>query len=294
MKTYVTIDIGGTAIKHGVLFGDHSFAVTGETQTQAQNGGPAILQKVVAIIEQYRAAYPVSGICVSTAGVVDVEQGEIVYADRLIPNYAGVRIKETIESQFHLPCEVENDVNCAALSEYHIGAARNTEVSVCLTVGTGIGGCILIGGKVLHGHAYSAGEIGHMNLCGKMFQEMGAASVLVRRVAERKNQPVSSLDGKIIFDLAREGDRVCEEEIDKMVDVLGHGIANVCCCVNPEVVVLGGGIMAERAYLAGRIRTSVDRYLVDYIARRTRIAFAENKNYAGMLGAYFHFQERQK
>lgn len=84
----------------------------------------------------------------------------------------------------------------------------------------------------------------------------------------------------------------CIRAIDEIVDVLGMGIANICYVINPEVVVLGGGIMAQKEYLYERIRKSLDKYLIPSVASHTRLAFAENKNQAGMLGAFYHFRGR--
>ena len=117
MKKYVSIDIGGTAIKHGIIDGNADILVKGKMPTEAQKGGPGIMEKAVRIIERYRKDYELSGICISTAGMVDVEKGEIFYSAPLIPDYAGTKIKEELEKRFSIPCEVENDVNCAGLAE---------------------------------------------------------------------------------------------------------------------------------------------------------------------------------
>ena len=294
MNHYIVIDIGGTSIKHGILQEDLQFVITSETPTEAQKGGQHILQTVLQLILHYRMQYSVCGVCISTAGMVDIKHGVIVYADPLIPDYTGIAWKETVERNFGLPCEVENDVNCAGLSEYHAGVACGASIALCLTVGTGIGGCLLIDGKIIHGTSYSAGDFGHMLLYGTEFQKLGAASVLVSTVAKKKNCPAAKFNGKIIFEMARQGDTDCVEAIDQMAETLGCGIANLCYCINPEIIVLGGGIMAEQDYLENRIRTAMDSYLIPYVAQNTRLAFAQNKNHAGMLGAYFHFIQQQK
>lgn len=294
MNHYIVIDIGGTSIKHGILQEDLQFAATGETPTQAQKGGPHILQTVLRQITQYQAQYPVCGVCISTAGMVDTQRGVIVYAAPLIPNYTGIAWKETIERETGLPCEVENDVNCAGLAEYHNGAAKGAHIALCITVGTGIGGCVLIDGTVLHGSGYSAGEVGHMQLDGTEFQKLAAASILVSQVAKKKDCSTTALDGKRIFAMAKQGDADCIAAIDQMTEALGCGLANLCYCLNPDTIVLGGGIMAEQDYLRPRIRKSLDDHLIPYVASHTSLAFAHNQNKAGMLGAYFHFMQKQK
>lgn len=293
MKTYICIDIGGTSIKYGIIKENGKFLVTGETPTEALKcGGPGIMKKVETIIEGFLKEYEPEGICVSTAGMVDCENGKIVYAAPLIPNYTGTEIKKSLEEQFHLPCEVENDVNCAGLAEYFNGASKESKISVCLTVGTGIGGAILIDGKVFHGFSGSGCEVGYMHLPGGEFQNMGASSILVKKTAEYKQINPESINGKYVFEYAKKGDKDCIRAIEEMCDVLGMGIANICYVINPEVVVLGGGIMAQREYLKDKLRNSLDKYLIPSVAQHTRLEFAENKNQAGMIGAFYHFKGR--
>lgn len=292
MKKYVSIDIGGTAIKYGVINSEGQIVEKEQMPTEAWRGGPEILNKVIGIVETYKKIYTVSGICISTAGMVDVEKGEIFYAAPLIPNYAGTKFKQVLEEKFQIPCEVENDVNCAGLAESVSGVAKQSKVTLCLTVGTGIGGCIIIQGKIFRGCSNSACEVGYMNMGDSDFQTLGAASVLTKKVAERKKEPQERWNGYRIFEHAKKGDAVCCQAIDEMVDILGKGIANICYVLNPEIIVLGGGIMAQQEFLKEKIEQSVKRYLVPSIAENTKIAFAKHKNDAGMLGAFYHFTER--
>ncbi len=292
MKKYVSIDIGGTAIKHGIIGENADIIVKGKMPTEAQKGGPGIMEKVVRIIERYRKDYELSGICISTAGMVDVEKGEIFYSAPLIPDYAGTKIKEELEKRFSIPCEVENDVNCAGLAENVSGAAKGSRITLCLTIGTGIGGCILIDGEVFHGFGGSACEVGYMYMDGSDFQTLGAASILTKKVAAKKRRPQEEWNGYRIFEAAKQGDTVCLEAIDEMTDVLGKGIANICYVLNPQTVVLGGGIMAQEGFLKPRIQESIRRYLISDIADKTAVVFAKYQNDAGMLGAYYHFQKQ--
>lgn len=293
MKEYICIDIGGTSIKYGMVREDGSFLTTGEMPTEAmQYGGPGIMEKAKKIVETYQAEYRPEGICVSTAGMVDCENGKITYASPLIPDYTGTEIKKTLEELYGIPCEVENDVNCAGLAEHFAGAARGSRISVCLTIGTGIGGAILIDGKVFHGFSGSGCEVGYMHLPGGEFQDLGASSILVKKVASYKNTDPEEINGKYVFEQAKQGDEDCIRAIREMCEVLGMGIANICYVVNPEVVVLGGGIMVQKEYLKDLLRDSLDKYLLPSVAQHTRLEFAQNQNQAGMLGAYYNFRSR--
>ena len=126
-------------------------------------------------------------------------------------------------------------------------------------------------------------------MLGSDFQTLGAAGILTKKAAQWKNEEEEIWDGYHIFEEAGKGDELCIRAIDEMCDVLGMGIANICYVVNPEVVVLGGGIMAREEFLKNRIETAVKKYLIPSIASNTRIAFAKHRNDAGMLGAFYHF-----
>jgi len=109
-----------------------------------------------------------------------------------------------------------------------------------------------------------------------------------------KNIDIKDINGKYIFEKAKLGDEDCIKAIDEMVEVLGEGIANICYIINPDVVVLGGGIMAQKEYLYDKIRNSLDKNLIPFIAEKTKLKFAVHKNNAGMLGAYFNYKNMQK
>ena len=104
-----------------------------------------------------------------------------------------------------------------------------------------------------------------------------------------KGETEKKWDGYHIFEEAKKGDKLCLLAIDEMVDILGEGIANICYVINPEVVVLGGGIMAQEQFLKERVECAVKRYLVSSIEEHTKIVFAKHQNDAGMLGAFYHF-----
>ena len=289
MKKYISIDIGGTAIKYGTISECGKLLSRSEMPTEAALGGAAILEKADNIVRKFCEEESYSGICVSTAGMVDTVKGEIVYSAPLIPRYTGTKIKETLGGRFGLPCEVENDVNCAGLAESISGAGKGYNPVLMLTVGTGIGGCLIVDGKVYRGYGSSACEFGYMRMRGSDFQTLGSALSLTKRVAQRKNEPEEEWCGYRIFEQAKQGDAICVKAIDEMTDVLGFGIANICYVVSPQVVILGGGIMAQEDFLKDRIREALNRYLIGYIASNVRIRFAKHKNDAGMLGAFYHF-----
>ena len=291
MKRFICIDIGGTSIKYGLSNEMGQFMHKDSMDTEAlEKGGHGILEKIRNISKYYIKNNDIEGICISTAGMVDPKEGKIVYAlESLIPEYTGMEIKKAVEKEFKIKCEVENDVNCAGLGETWLGAGKNAKSAVCLTVGTGIGGCIILNGKLVHGFSNSAGEVGYMNLNGESFQNLASTTTLVKRVAEIKKIHQKDLNGKIIFDMAKNNDKDCLNEIDNMVKSLATGIANICYVINPEVVILGGGIMAQEEFLKSRIDKALKEILVARIYENTKLEFAKRQNDAGMIGALYNF-----
>ena len=179
MKKYISIDIGGTFIKYGLISEDGAIIENHEMPTQAQKGGEEILNKVLKIIENYTKNHQIEGVAISTAGMVDRENGSIRYASDLIPNYTGINFKKTIREKFGLNSSVENDVNCAGLAEYTSGAGKDSKIALILTIGTGIGGCAVINGEVYQGVSGSALEVGYMKINNGTFQSLGSAKSLV-------------------------------------------------------------------------------------------------------------------
>jgi len=293
MEKYAVFDIGGTTLKYGIVDDNGNIMTHCEVPSEAKQGGACVIHQVMQIVNEYKVRETIKGVCISTAGVVDADQGIIVYANDNIPNYAGLNIKQIVESNVNLPCEVENDVACAGLAERFAGAAQKSRVTVCLTIGTGIGGSLMFGDKVFHGAENFAGEVGYMDISGEHFEKAASAKAMLDKVFERKGNE-ERIDGVKVFELARAGDEVCTEAINEMCDCLARGIANICYIVNPDLVVLGGGITAQGKYLLDIINDKLGMYLIEKIREKTQLLFAKNGNKAGMLGAYYNFSMRQR
>ena len=321
-KRYFALDIGGTKTKYALLGEKGEILSTYEKDTEAQKGGSFILENVKGEIRRVLAELKgnppegaqadtkvdakaertteakteplLSGICISTAGMVDEIKGEIIHAGPQIPEYKGCKWKEEIERRFSIPCEVENDVKCAGLGEYSFGSGKGTSSMLCLTIGTGIGGSFILNGEVYHGTSHSAMEIGYMQIPGGMFQRMASTSALVKRVASRKGEPEELWNGKRIFEEVAKEDKICLEELDRLCDALSIGLSNLCYAFNPECIVLGGGIMEQKDILLPKIWGHLQEHLVPIVAENTRLLAASLGNRAGLLGAYVHFQNRQK
>ncbi|AGX06440.1 probable glucose kinase [Bacillus sp. NRRL B-14911] len=289
MRKFIAFDIGGTLLKYGVLAEDGTFMEKFESPTEAFLGGTAIIEKVKAFGKNLMAQHDISGICISSAGQVDSKKGEILYASDLIPEYTGMKVKQELESWFGLPVEVENDVNCAGLAESWIGTGKDAKSLFCLTVGTGIGGSYILDNKLHTGHSFSGGEIGYIPIEGDQFQELASTRTLIRNVAKRIGLEESELDGKLIFEKAQAGDEVCKEEIERLAYYLSKGIATIAYMMNPEMIIIGGGITVQKDYLYPIIKKHLKKDIIEPILSQTKIEIARNLNDAGMIGALRHF-----
>lgn len=281
MKKYSCLDIGGTYIKNSVMYSDGEIIYKNKSLTVEDDID--ILQKIKNIIKDNISAYDIDGICISTAGIVDAELGKIILAT-MIPNYSGLELKKEIEKEFGLICEVENDVNCIGISESWLGEAKNSTSSVCLAIGTGVGGCIIIDGKLVKGFSNSAGELGYMHIGQSRFSQVGTTSALIKNVYKSKNIE-KPLSGEDIFELAKLGDEICIREIDSMLENISIGIANIIYVINPEVIILGGGIMEQEKYIKDRLYKFLRKHVAKEILENTQVKFAKNQNDSGMIGA---------
>lgn len=291
MKNFICIDIGGTSIKYGILDENGKIINKDSMDTEAlKKGGVGILEKIKFIIKKYIKDYKIEGVCISTAGMVDPKEGKILFAlEHLIPGYTGVEIKKEVEKEFNIRCEVENDVNCAGLGETWIGAGKGSSSSACITIGTGIGGCVILNNNLVPGFSNSAGEIGYMNVNGENFQDIASTNSLIKKVAKIKNIDIEDINGKIIFEMAKNKDEDCLKEIDYMIKSLAIGIANICYVINPEIVILGGGIMAQEEFLKPKLKRALKETLTERVYNNTKIEFAKRQNDAGMIGALYNF-----
>ena len=293
---YLCLDIGGTSVKYGVADEQGRLLLKGEIPNEiVQKGVKGFVESLTRLADRYRQEYDLQGIAVSTAGVVDSEQGAILYAPKYFPGYPGTNLQELLVERTGLPCTVENDVNAAALGEYWLGAGRGAKSLFCITVGTGIGGCIILNGRVIHGASCSAGEAGLQHISPEgTWEEIASTSALIRNVAKAKQVTEAELDGRKIFALAQQGDKDAAEAIEKQMEDLAVGIANICYILNPERIIVGGGIAAQEKYLYPILDDALQKKLLSLVYDRLTLRFASLKNDAGMIGALCNFLMRNK
>ena len=295
MKHYMCFDIGGTSVKFGVAGENGALLQKNEIPNViTQKGVDGLVESLASVTEQCQKEYSLRGIAVSTAGVVDPEKGLILYAPKYFPGYPGTALGERLEKRCDLPCTVENDVNAAAQGEYWLGAGQGAKSLFCITVGTGIGGCALLDGRVIHGAACFGGEAGLQHITpDSTWEEMASTRALIRNVAAAKGIPETALDGRKIFALALGGDEEAAAAIARQMDDLATGIANICYILNPERIIVGGGIAAQEAYLYPLLDTALRDKLFPLVYEKLTLRFAALQNDAGMLGALYNLLQRQ-
>ncbi len=283
-------DVGGTSIKSALVI-DGVVSNFKETPTQALEGGPKVVENLIALLKTYD---DYEGIAISTAGQVDPVLGKIVYANKNIPNYTGMEIVKMVEAALNKPCKIENDVNAAALGETYFGAGKDSSDLLCLTYGTGIGGSIIIDRKVYAGHNGVAGEFGHIIThaqgiecgCGNFgcYEAYASAKKLVKNANEKDS---TITDGRQLFDTINDKNEVMEQVLTDWAFEVAVGLLSLTHIFNPSLIVLGGGIL-EQDLTLNKIQTEFDKLVMPSF-KGVKIKKAKLGNQAGLLGAYSLF-----
>jgi glucokinase len=232
--------------------------------TDASRGGPAVLASLKDVVRTALSEASVDGIGVSAAGQVDWARGAIAYASPNIPGWAGTEVKAELEALFGLPVTVDNDGNAAAYGEHWVGAAKDVSTTVMLTVGTGIGGGIVLGDHVLRGGRFRGGEVGHMILvadgvpcnCGQRgCLEVYASGTAIARQA-REEIPGFEGSAKDVFAAAEQGEATADFVLGNAARALALGIVSLSSIIDPDLFVLGGGVAHASTYLH-RVRAAL-------------------------------------
>lgn len=285
------VDVGGTAIKAGAV--DRRGRIVAKREVATPQFGPASIMLTVGVVarELQEEAGRAKAIGVGWPTPLDPERGIVLFDNKL--RSAGVNIARMAAKATGLPACIENDANAAALAEYLYGAAKGAGSVVLLTLGTGVGGGIVLGGEVWHGRDGAAGEVGHVKVhpggrrclfCGRrgcLEAYAGAQAILKRyRGAGKK------ADGmKDVVDAARRGERLAVTIVSEMAEMIGMAVADLANVLNPEIVVIGGGVARAGEILFGPIRAAVEREALPNVSKGLRIVPAKLGNDAGLLGA---------
>ena len=283
------LDIGGTEVK-AMLKGEDFEKDLANFPSKAGTNAPDIKDDVFDLVEKLKSEYEIEGIAISTAGMVDYKTGIIAGHGPTFKNYKGFDWKKEIKNELGIPAIVENDVKSAAMGELIYGAGQGYNSAFVLTVGTGIGGSLILDGKIHRGASGHAGEIGYMPFETDKFEALASTSALVEKSLE--SYPEKNLDnGKKIFDAIDKGDEDAKKLVDQMTDILARGISNIMLIANPELILIGGGISEQKEKFIDPIIEKVKTYVPENIFESTKIKATKLGNKSGLYGAYALYKE---
>lgn len=309
---YVGVDIGGTNLKAGLVDESGTLLATQKMKVASIVDREGLAWTVASLVQELAKAanIPVSDVAsvgVGVPGTVDIRAGSIAYTCNL--PLRDVPLRKLFHKYLNIPLYIENDANCAALAEFHVGAGRESKRFVTITLGTGVGAGIIHNGKIYHGANGMAGEVGHMVIeqnglpcpCGRhgCWEQYASATALKRMTAEALAAYPDSILARVItendghvsgqsaFIAAREGDPVGQMVCDRYVDYLACGVVNVVNIFQPDTLAIGGGVSNEadeQLLLPVQQRVARESIPCDK-DRRTRIVKAQLGNRAGLIGA---------
>lgn len=303
--TAIAIDLGGTQIR-AALFAGSEMLKRAALPTDIAGGPEAVLQQMGKLVDQVADGIILAecaGIGLSTAGPVDTQMGVILGIPTL-PGWDGFPIKAELSKRFNLPVCVENDAIASALGEWRHGAGRGLYNLVYVTISTGIGGGVVVDGRLLHGRKGMAAHVGHMQLaahgpqcgCGATgcFEALASGTALAKRAAIASREGVSaylaavaknrSVDAADVFDGAKAGDAKCISLVDEEAQYLGQGITSLIHLFSPEIVILGGGMSQNFDMLKAGIHNVIKSQAMDPF-KDVQIVQSQLGDNSGLIGA---------
>lgn len=297
--TSIGIDFGGTSIKLGVCRGGELVATDKPIPTQSFNGPQALIGEMAERVAGLCAAHPgIAAIGVGVPGLVDFERG-YVHELTNVPGWKHVPLKSILGERTGLPVVVENDANAMCYAEWRHGAARGLRNVVALTMGTGIGGGLVLDGRLYRGSQCAAGEIGQTSIdfAGRAghYGNLGAlekytgnhqiAEHAVRRYAEAgQEREIEDCTPKKIADAAEAGDDIARQIWDEVADWLGTGLSSIAWLLNPDAFVIGGGVAQAGELIFAPLKRKVQSMLSTVVWERLQILPARFSNEAGIIG----------
>lgn len=309
-KNRIGIDVGGTNVKIALVDSDGKIGYSNTIPTRAEMGYEYTINNMKQairdlLVETKLSAKDIEGIGFGLPGQVDFKSG-IVRLITNIPGWVEIPLAKMIEDEFHIPTRIDNDVRCAALGELNFGAGKGCENLICITVGTGIGSGLIINGKLVRGASNAAGEIGHIKLqmhdgpicgCGDtgcleafasgpsivaMAEEyiMGGKSTKYREMANGND-----ITPFIVAEAAKAGDPVARRIFTKMGEYIGIGMASVVNLLNPERIIVGGGVADAGDILMTPLKETLKKRAMKIAGETVEVVPAQLGNTAGVIGA---------
>lgn len=308
---FIGVDLGGTNIKGGIVNGDEVL-VKDEIKTGKEQGAEKVIDNIAEIIKRmlFQSGLRLSDIAAIGAGLpgmIDSLRGMVLYSNNL--RWVKVDFVKSLQARLSgpVPIFISNDANVAALGEAAFGAARAFPDSLLITLGTGVGGGVIIGGKIFEGNMGAGAELGHMVIkaggcrctCGRKgcFEAYSSATALIKQtkkamLRDRNSQlwticggNVDNVSGKTAFDCYY-SDETAKKVVDKYIGYLAEGLSNLANIFRPQAIILGGGISKQGQLLIDLLKEPFESGLFGTVlGPRVELKIAELKNDAGFLGA---------
>jgi glucokinase len=282
MTYTVGVDVGGTKIAAGLV--DEHGELIARDRTESPATDPAeIVRTIGTLVRSLVGSREVEAVGVCAAGFVDKQRATVVFAPNLA--WRDEPLKERLQKELDLPVIVENDANAAAWGEFTFGAGEDVEDLLLLTIGTGVGGGVVIDGELVRGGFGFGGEVGHIQMvpggvlcgCGNLgcLESYGSGNALARMtrehaaeapgpaagLVERAGGDLAQITGPMITEAAQSGDAFAIERLAELGDWIGQGVATLTAVLDPNVVVIGGGVCEAGELLLGPIRTSFENHV---------------------------------
>ncbi|ELK49108.1 ROK family protein [Halobacillus sp. BAB-2008] len=291
MGIHIGVDLGGTNVRTGIVQEDGTVEQLIQEKTEVENGVDRTLEKMIDMIERTAGGRTIATIGIGAPGPLDPHRGVILDPPNL-PGWEEVALVERMEAHFGVDVQLDNDANAAALAEAKFGAGRDYTSVFYITVSTGVGGGLVIDGRVFSGAQGYAGEIGNMILQPNGYQysnlnkgslESYASGTAIGKRAEE----LYGIEGgaERVFELVKEGKEEAQHIVEEAVDFLAMAIANLTHIINPEVFVLGGGVMNAGDLIWVPLEERVKEYLFPGLIPEIKLKRAELDGHAGVIGA---------
>ena len=301
----IGIDLGGTSIKYALIDQQGNFLFSGKISSRANESAEAVIRQLVTAVKTVqdyalRKNCPIKGVGIGTPGIADATNRMVLGGAENIKGWENLPLADIMEKETGLPTLLSNDANLMGLGETHYGAGMGCTHVVFLTVGTGIGGAIVIDGKLFNGYANRGTELGHVPLiangepcaCGSggCLEHYASTSALVRNfIQQYKKIGISfnsnEVNGEKIIALYKGGDTIAKKCLEEHCSYLGHGIAGFINIFSPQRVVIGGGLSEAGDFYIDMVRQQALKHAMADCAVNTTIMAAKLGNKAGSMGA---------
>ena len=308
-KLRIGVDVGGTNIKAAMIDKTGSIVYSDTVPTHAEMGYEYTIQNIITVIknimkESKADKETIEGIGFGFPGQIDCDNGIVRLAPN-IPGWVNIPIADIVSKEFGIPVKVDNDVRCAALAELNFGAGRGAQNMICITVGTGIGSGLIINGKLVRGASNAAGELGHIKLqmeggpicgcggtgCLEAFASGPAIAAMAEdyikggKAAKFKELANPDITPYIVSEAAKQGDVIAKKIFEIIGTYIGTGLASVVNLLNPEKIVIGGGVADAGDLLFNPIKAALKKHSMPIQGAAVQVMHAELGNTAGVIGA---------